>query len=162
MTPVQQALLILLIPLASAAIIALFLRRKGGLATIVSVTAAAALAGLSLSLIASGEEINHSWEWMQIGGLTISLGIKFDDLAALMLFVVSFVGFFIHLFSTGYMLDDKARGRYFAGLSIFMFSMIGIVFADNLFMMFIFWELVGFSSYLLINHYHEKQTAADA
>ncbi len=162
MTPVQQALLILLIPLASAAIIALFLRRQGGLATMVSVTAAAALAGLSLLLIASGERFTSSMEWLNIGGLSISLGFKFDDIAALMLFVVSFVGFFIHLFSTGYMHDDKARARYFGGLSIFMFSMLGIVFADNLFMMFIFWELVGFSSYLLINHYHEKQSAADA
>lgn len=162
MTPVQQALLILLIPLASAVLIALFLRRKGGLATTVSMIAAAVIAGLSLNLIAGGERFTSSMEWISLGSLTVSLGFKFDDLAALMLFVVSFVGFFIHLFSTGYMHDDKARARYFGGLSIFMFSMLGIVFADNLFMMFIFWELVGFSSYLLINHYHEKQTAADA
>ena len=66
------------------------------------------------------------------------------------------------MFSLGYMRDDAARGRYFGGLSVFMFSMIGIVLADNLFMMFIFWELVGFSSYLLINHWHERQSAADA
>jgi NADH-quinone oxidoreductase subunit L len=92
----------------------------------------------------------------------VSLGFKFDDLAAVMLFVVSFVGFFIHLFSTGYMRDDAARARYFGGLSIFMFAMLGIVFADNLFMMFIFWELVGFSSYLLIGHWHEKKSASDA
>jgi NADH-quinone oxidoreductase subunit L len=157
MSPVQQVLAILLLPLASAAIIALFLRRQGAIATAVSVTAAAALAGLSLGLISSGERFTASMEWLQLGGLTISLGFKFDDIAALMLFVVSFVGFFIHLFSTGYMHDDKARA-----LSIFMFSMLGIVFSDNLFMMFIFWELVGFSSYLLINHYHEKQSAADA
>jgi|UniRef100_UPI00404A50C5 NADH-quinone oxidoreductase subunit L len=162
MSPVQQVLAILLLPLASAAIIALFLRRQGAIATAVSVTAAAALAGLSLGLISSGERFTASMEWLQLGGLTISLGFKFDDIAALMLFVVSFVGFFIHLFSTGYMHDDKARARYFGGLSIFMFSMLGIVFSDNLFMMFIFWELVGFSSYLLINHYHEKQSAADA
>jgi NADH-quinone oxidoreductase subunit L len=162
MSPVQQVLAILLLPLASAAIIALFLRRQGAIATAVSVTAAAALAGLSLGLISSGERFTASMEWLQLGSLTISLGFKFDDIAALMLFVVSFVGFFIHLFSTGYMHDDKARARYFGGLSIFMFSMLGIVFADNLFMMFIFWELVGFSSYLLINHYHEKQSAADA
>jgi len=162
MTPVQQALFILLIPLASAAIIALFLRRKGAIATAVSVTAAAALAGLSLGLIFGGDRFTASMEWLRFGSFSISLGFKFDDLAALMLFVVSFVGFFIHLFSTGYMHDDKARARYFGGLSIFMFSMLGIVFADNLFMMFIFWELVGFSSYLLINHYHEKQSAADA
>lgn len=162
MTPVQQALAILLLPLASAAIIALFLRRQGGLATAVSVTAAAALAGLSLGLIFGGERFTASLEWLRLGNFAISLGFKFDDLAALMLFVVSFVGFFIHLFSTGYMHDDAARARYFGGLSIFMFSMLGIVFADNLFMIFIFWELVGFSSYLLINHYHHKQSAADA
>jgi NADH-quinone oxidoreductase subunit L len=162
MTPSQQALCILLLPLASAAIIALFLRRHGALAAAVSVTAAAALAALSLCLILGGQRFTTSMEWLHLGRLHISLGFKFDDLAALMLFVVSFVGFFIHLFSTGYMRDDKARARYFGGLSIFMFSMLGIVFADNLFMMFIFWELVGFSSYLLINHYHEKQSAADA
>ena len=74
----------------------------------------------------------------------------------------NFVGFLIHVFSLGYMHDDAARARFFGGLSIFMFSMIGIVLADNLFMIFIFWELVGFSSWLLINHYHEKQSAADA
>ena len=138
MSPVQQVLAILLLPLASAAIIALFLRRQGAIATAVSVTAAAALAGLSLGLISSGERFTASMEWLQLGSLTISLGFKFDDIAALMLFVVSFVGFFIHLFSTGYMHDDKARARYFGGLSIFMFSMLGIVFSDNLFMMFIF------------------------
>ena len=79
-----------------------------------------------------------------------------------MLFVVSFVGFLIHVFSLGYMHDDPARGRYFGGLSIFMFSMLGIVLADNLLMIFIFWELVGFSSYLLINHWFERPSAAAA
>lgn len=162
MTPVQQALLILLLPLVSATVIALFLRRHGGIASAVSVTTAAILGGLSLGLIFGGERFTASMEWLRLGGLTVSLGFKFDDLAAVMLFVVSFVGFFIHLFSTGYMKDDAARARYFGGLSIFMFAMLGIVFADNLFMMFIFWELVGFSSYLLIGHWHEKQSASDA
>jgi NADH-quinone oxidoreductase subunit L len=75
---------------------------------------------------------------------------------------VGIVGLCVHVFSLGYMHDDGARARYFGGLSIFMFSMLGIVFADNLFMMFIFWELVGFSSWLLINHYLHRQEAADA
>jgi len=61
----------------------------------------------------------------------VSFGIKFDDLAALMLFVVSFVGFFIHVFSLGYMRDDAARARFFGGLSVFMFSMCGIVLATT-------------------------------
>jgi NADH-quinone oxidoreductase subunit L len=90
------------------------------------------------------------------------MGIKFDDLAALMLMIVGVVGLCVHVFSLGYMRDDGARARYFGGLSIFMFSMIGIVLADNLFMMFIFWELVGFSSWLLINHYLQRQEPADA
>jgi len=163
MLPVQTALLILLLPLASAVVIALFLRKQGALASYISTGAAGALAVLSLQLIFGGKhDINQSWEWMRFGDFAISLGIKFDDLAALMLFVVSFVGFLIHVFSLGYMHDDAARARFFGGLSIFMFSMLGIVLADNLFMIFIFWELVGFSSWLLINHYHEKQSAADA
>jgi NADH-quinone oxidoreductase subunit L len=79
-----------------------------------------------------------------------------------MLSIVGVVGLCVHVFSLGYMHDDAAKARYFGGLSIFMFSMIGIVLADNLFMMFIFWELVGFSSYFLINHWNEKASASDA
>jgi NADH-quinone oxidoreductase subunit L len=60
------------------------------------------------------------------------------------------------------MADDPARGRYFGGLSIFMFSMLGIVLADNLIMIFVFWELVGFSSYMLIGHYLNSDEAAAA
>jgi NADH-quinone oxidoreductase subunit L len=75
---------------------------------------------------------------------------------------VGVIGLCVHVFSLGYMRDDPAKARYFGGLSIFMFSMIGIVLADNLFMMFIFWELVGFSSYFLINHWYEKLSASDA
>lgn len=163
MSPVQLALLILLLPLASAAIIALFLRRQGTLASIVSVAACTALAVAAFMLVFGGKRyFPASWEWLQLGGLTLSLGFKFDDLAALMLTIVAIVGLCVHVFSLGYMHDDAAKARYFGGLSIFMFSMLGIVFADNLFMMFIFWELVGFSSWLLINHFHEKQSAADA
>src|SRR6185369_6966963 len=103
-----------------------------------------------------------SLEWLRLGGFSLSLGFKFDDLAALMLVIVGVVGLCVHVFSLGYMHDDGAKARYFGGLSVFMFSMLGIVLADNLFMMFIFWELVGFSSYLLINHYLDRQSAADA
>jgi len=78
------------------------------------------------------------------------------------LFIVSFVGLLIHIFSLGYMESDPARPRYFGGLSIFMFSMIGITLADNLIMIFVFWELVGFSSYLLIAHYFQTDEASQA
>ena len=66
------------------------------------------------------------------------------------------IGALIHIYSLGYMEEDEGKSRYFAGLSLFMFSMIGIVFANNFVMMFIFWELVGVSSYILIGHWFEK------
>jgi NADH-quinone oxidoreductase subunit L len=164
MTPVALALLVLLLPLCSAAFIALFLRRAGGLASLVSVLAAAGIAGGALVLALGGPSARFTaaLEWLRFGDFALTLGFKFDDLAALMLVIVGVVGLCVHVFSLGYMHDDSARARYFGGLSIFMFSMLGIVLADNLFMLFIFWELVGFSSWLLINHYLDRQTAADA
>jgi len=162
MDPVTSTLTLLLTPLASATVIALFLRRQGAIAQAISVGAAAVICVLSLQLVARGTDVNVSLEWLRFGEFSVSLGFKVDALARLMLFVVGFVGFLIHLFSLGYMHDDAARARFFGGLSVFMFSMLGIVLADSLFMIFIFWELVGFSSWLLINHYHHKQSAADA
>ena len=93
-----------------------------------------------------------AWDttWFTMGGWELRFGVLIDGPARLLLFVVAFVGFLIHIFSLGYMENDPARPRYFGGLSIFMFSMLGITLADNLIMIFVFWELVGFSSYLLI------------
>ena len=162
MTMPQHAILVLVLPLGSAAIIGLFLRRAGGLAAAISTATAAAIAAIAVILALHGERFTVAVEWLRFGDFALSLGIKFDDLAALMLMIVGVVGLCVHVFSLGYMHEDGARGRYFGGLSIFMFSMIGIVLADNLFMMFIFWELVGFSSWLLINHYLDRQSAADA
>ncbi len=163
MLPVNTAILPLLVPLASATLIALFLRKHGALASWISTIAAGVIAVFSLQLLFGGaRNFPASWEWIRFGDFAINIGFKLDDLAALMLVIVGIVGFCVHVFSLGYMHDDGARARFFGGLSIFMFSMIGIVLADNLLMIFIFWELVGFSSYVLINHYCEKQSASDA
>lgn len=164
MDATQSILALLLTPLASAALIAFFLRRCGKLASAVSVLAAAGIFVFSLLAIraAGGETVRTSLEWLHFGNFTVSMGFLFDDTAATMLMMVAFVGFLIHLFSLGYMSDDKSRGRFFGGLSIFMFSMLGIVLADNLIMIFVFWELVGFSSYMLIGHYLETEEAAAA
>src|SRR4051812_1803725 len=79
-----------------------------------------------------------------------------------MLVLVSGVGALIHVYSLGYMREDAGKSRYFASLSLFMFSMLGIVLANNFVMMFIFWELVGLCSYLLIGHWFDRDAAADA
>jgi NADH-quinone oxidoreductase subunit L len=162
MTMLSHAILVLVLPLVSAVLIALFLRRQGGLAAAVSTFTAAAIAAIAVILALHNERFEDSFVWLSLGDFSLSIGYKYDDLAALMLCIVGVVGLCIHVFSLGYMRDDAAKARYFGGLSIFMFSMIGVVLADNLFMMFIFWELVGFSSWLLIGHWHEKYSASEA
>jgi len=162
MTPARLAFLLLAAPLASAGATACFLRRRGRAAAALSVGVAALILAGALWLGFSGVRFEADREWLSLGGLVVSFGFKFDDLAALMLVIVALVGFCVHVFSLGYMSGDAAKARYFAGLSVFMFSMTGIVLADNLFMMFIFWELVGFSSWLLINHWHERPAACAA
>jgi NADH-quinone oxidoreductase subunit L len=153
---------ILLAPLVSAGLIWMFARQRAALAMTFSLAAAGTILGFSGWLffgLWDGAPYEVSMEWLALGPFQLSVGFLLNDLSALMLFIVSFVGFWIHLFSVGYMNDDAARGRFFGGLSIFMFSMLGIVLADNLFMMFIFWELVGFSSYMLIGHYLNDEAA---
>ncbi|MGF1530533.1 MAG: NADH-quinone oxidoreductase subunit L [Puniceicoccaceae bacterium] len=156
--------LFLLIPLLTAGTIALFLRQSPNLAAYLSTGSAAVNLFLAaFLLLGNGEEgVFFQHEWLRFGDFGISLGFLFNPPTALLLFVVTFVGFLIHLFSLGYMQHDRGKARFFGGLAIFMFSMLGIVFASNLAMLFVFWELVGFSSYLLIAHYHDTEEAAAA
>ena len=109
-----------------------------------------------------------SFPWLIIGkygelnNLQFNLGLQLDTLSLVMMLVVTGVGLLIHIYSQGYLAGDPGYSRYFACLSLFTFSMLGIVLADNFLMMFIFWELVGISSYLLIGFWYHKPAAADA
>ncbi len=101
--------------------------------------------------------------WLSLRGrFVINAGILVDNLTAVMLVVVTGVSFLVHLFSVGYMHGDPKYSRYFAYLSVFSFSMLGLVLAESFFFIYIFWELVGFSSYALIGFWFEKKSAADA
>ncbi len=101
--------------------------------------------------------------WLSLNGrFVINAGILVDNLTAVMLVVVTLVSFLVHLFSVGYMHGDPKYSRFFAYLSIFSFSMLGLVLAESFFFIYIFWELVGFSSYALIGFWFEKKSAADA
>ena len=156
------AWLILLLPLLSAVVIGLGAFRSRQASAVISVSAVTGSFLLTLLLIADGGEPPPSVTWLSVEGLQIDIGLQLDPLSKLMLCVVTGVGGLIHIFSLGYMKEDRDFSRYFAFLSLFIFSMLGIVLADNFVMMFIFWELVGVSSYLLIGFWFEKPSAADA
>jgi len=96
------------------------------------------------------------------GRITVDLGVLIDNISVIMIVVVSLISMLVHFFSIAYMKGDKRYNRYFAYLGIFTFSMNGIVFTHNLLMMYIFWDLVGISSYLLIGFWYEKDSASNA
>ena len=103
-----------------------------------------------------------SFTWLDMGDFKIKLGFLVDNVTIIMLLVVSLISTCTHIFSTQYLKGDIRYSRYFAYLGLFTFSMNGIVLSNNLMSMYMFWELVGVSSYLLIGHWFEKDSAADA
>lgn len=126
------------------------------------VTAAGLLGSLSFVTPGSAYFIDFKWvmipiQWVHIGDLSIDLSLRFDKLAALMLIIVHFVALLVQLYSTTYMHEDRNLNRYFAFIQLFLFSMLGIVLAGNLLVMYVFWELVGLSSYLLIGFWYTKK-----
>ena len=157
--------MILFLPLLSAAVITLFTLRSKTISSLISI--GAVVTGFVMTLLfinANGFQFSGetSTNWLSIGGLQIDFGLKLDALSMMMLLVVTGVGGAIHIYSFGYMHDDRSMARFFAFMSLFTFSMLGIVLANNFLMMFIFWELVGVSSYLLIGFWFEKPSAGDA
>jgi NADH-quinone oxidoreductase subunit L len=164
MTAYSQLFALLLLPLLAAGSIALFFRRSPKVAVGISMASAGlcALIAFMLLLGLQPEGIHVAFRWFEIGDLRVELGFLLNSTSGVLLLVVTLVGFLIHLFAVGYSDHDESRARFFGGLSLFMFSMTGIVLASNLVMLFVFWELVGLSSYLLIGHYQYKKSAAMA
>jgi NADH-quinone oxidoreductase subunit L len=156
--------LILFLPLLAAGSITLFTLHNRRLSATLSIGAIAIGFVLTLALIRFGgwEARGVSVNWLSIGNLNVDFGLKLDALSLMMLLIVTGVGGAIHIYSAGYMRGDPGWSRYFACLSLFTFSMLGIVLANNFLQLFIFWELVGVSSYLLIGFWFEKPSAADA
>jgi NADH-quinone oxidoreductase subunit L len=165
--------LIFLLPLFSFGIITLFFRpflnnrpKLGGYITILAL-----LGSLGLSIWALFEVMaapGHTLpvpdiNWVVIeGGLTIHLGLILDSLTAVMLLVVTIVSLMVQIYSQGYMKGDPGYHRYYAAMSLFTASMLGLVLADNLLFVYVFWEMVGLCSYLLIGFWFHKKSAADA
>lgn len=116
----------------------------------------------AISLRDPAFRLELSWTWFSAGEFNIQLGFTIDNLTAVMLVVVTVVSSLVHLFSCGYMGRDPLYARYFAYLSLFSFSMLGLVMANSLLLLYFFWELVGICSYLLIGHWFSRPAAASA
>ncbi len=158
------------LPLAGAAVNAIFSRKLSrrwvsaiavgavGLAFVVAVLEFLALQGAG----------DHSsvdtlvYSWIPVGTFRVDIAFLLDPLSALMLLVVTGVGFLIHVYSMGYMADDENYGRFFTYLNLFVFSMLMLVLGDNYLVMYVGWELVGLCSYLLISFWFTRPSAAAA
>ena len=106
--------------------------------------------------------VPYNFTWLPLGNLHFDLGIMLDPISVMMLIVISTVSFMVHIYSFGYMHGEKGFQRYYAFLSLFTMSMLGLVVATNIFQMYLFWELVGVSSYLLIGFYYPLHAAVAA
>ncbi len=167
--PASLLILVVFLPMVAAAAIWLFLSARPRLAAAASVGAIGVSFVLTVlffleSLGADAPVVPPRWEvpWVTFASLQIGFGLAATHLALLMGLVVTGVGGLIHVYSLGYMKDDPGFARYFGCLSLFSTSMLGIVYATNFIGLFIFWELVGLSSYLLIGFWFERPSAAEA
>jgi NADH-quinone oxidoreductase subunit L len=163
----EHAWIIPALPIAAAALVGLLGRRINRFAG--WITSAAIAGSLLLALRLMWDVLAHpgvkeiTLPWLQTaGGLMIQMGMLIDPLSSVMLVIVTFVSLMVQVYSLGYMAEDEGIGRYFAFLSLFTFSMLGLVLSNNLIFLYMFWELVGLSSYLLIGFWYKKPEAANA
>ena len=166
----HHAWLIPLLPAVAFVLVGFFLRRLPAVAATVSLL----LNGLSLVLalgVAGGvisrgisveQPLLQKVSWLSLPGLSVDMGVYIDPISAMMLVVVTLVSFLVQMYSIGYMHGEEGFGRFFAYLSLFAASMLGLVLAVNFVQMFVFWELVGLCSYLLIGYYFHKISAREA
>jgi len=172
MTPVTLALAVPALPLAAFVLLALVppLRRTGRPAGIVSIAAMAAalVAALRLWTLAWAREartVTATWPWIPgDGGPMATVGVMVDELSAAMLVLVTLVALLVQVYSLAYLAEEPppALGRYYAYQSLFAVSMLGLVLAPGFLQMFVFWELVGLCSYLLIGFWYDRPSAARA
>ena len=172
----EYTILILILPFLSFLILGLAgMRMKNGVAGAIGTASLAGVALLSyvtaFNYFAGGRTAEgiyptlmpYNFEWLPFTeSLHINMGIQLDPISVMMLVVISTVSLMVHLYSFGYMKGEKGFQRYYAFLSLFTMSMLGLVVATNIFQMYVFWELVGVSSYLLIGFYYTKKEAIAA
>jgi NAD(P)H-quinone oxidoreductase subunit 5 len=169
----QYAWLVAVLPLSAAFIIGTGLitfnkstnklRKPISILSVSAIGAAMVIAfGILWSQIQGHEPYLWTFEWASAGDFHLSMGIVIDQLTALMLVIVTTVSFLVQIYTDGYMAHDPSYPRFYAYLSLFSFSMLGLVVSPNIVQIYIFWELVGMCSYLLIGFWYDRKGAADA
>ncbi len=171
MIPEEAVWAIFLLPLAAFLLIALVVRpffkehpQQSAYIAVLAITGALVLASWGLYSVIEGRASLEfsSHEWLTVGALEIRLGLIMDRLTAVMLVVVTGVSLMVQIYSMGYMKGDPGYPRYFALMCLFTASMVGLVISSNIVQLYVFWELVGVCSYLLIGFWYERPAAAAA
>ncbi|QJW48044.1 NADH-quinone oxidoreductase subunit L [bacterium BFN5] len=165
-----HAWLIPLLPAVACVIVGLFMRRTPALAAVVSIgmslvsflLAIGVGTGVLVQGITVDQPLIQRIPWLVLPGLSVDMGVYLDPLSAMMLVVVTLVALLVQCYSVDYMHGDEGFGRFFAYLSLFAAAMLGLVIAVNFIQLFVFWELVGVCSYLLIGYYFYKISAREA
>jgi NADH-quinone oxidoreductase subunit L len=156
------SLLVILLPLFSFLLILAGRKGKGADLALINISLSFILSVYLFSIIWNKQPIHYQIPWFLIGNIEFKAGVLLNNLSVLMIIVVSGISVLVHIYSRTYMKDDLNIHRYWAYLGLFCFSMLGLVISDNLLLIYLFWELVGFSSFLLIGFWYTRTAASQA
>ncbi|GGH03332.1 NADH-quinone oxidoreductase subunit L [Mucilaginibacter phyllosphaerae] len=161
---VTLAIIAVVLPFAAFVVNFLLLGKSkaAGWVSTLAIVASTVLAANVFFKVWGSHTIHLQQVWFTIGATKVQAGILLNNLSVMLLLLVPVIALPVHIYSTAYMKDDEGYSRYFSYLSLFCFSMLALVVADNLIMLYAFWELVGFSSYLLIGFWFTRQSAVIA
>ncbi len=158
---INHAYIIPFLPLAAFAVNIFFGKKLKGVSAYIGIAAVSAAFLMSLSIffafLGGAQRFEVNPEWLNLGAVKFGMGFLVDGMTSVMLIVVTLVSLLVQIYSIGYMHGDPRYPRYYAYLGLFTFSMLLLVIANNFAMMFVSWELVGVSSYLLIGFWFEKK-----
>lgn len=163
-SPIPASILVVGLPFVAFLIQALLGKKSiSGIFSLVAIILSTLISGLFVfSDIWQKAPVSYTVDWFTIGNKTVTFGILLNNLTVLMQFIVCIIALPVHIYSKAYMKGDPGIHRYWMYLSLFCFAMLGLTVSKNLFMLYIFWELVGFASYLLIGFWFTKNTATEA
>ena len=163
-SPISMSILVVLLPFVAFVIQAILGKKSiSGIISLVAILTSTLISGgLVFSAVWNSPPASATYHWFTIGDKTFTIGILLNNLTVLTQFIVCIIALPVHIYSRSYMKGDSGIHRYWMYLSLFCFAMLGLTVSKNLFMLYIFWELVGFASYLLIGFWFTREAAVQA